>query len=109
MIINCYWKDEILDSVALRFYVGEMKFLPKSPVGAGIGNPREHVNELASSGSQDLFDVGPKVLASKQLCQIAPNPISILRELKSQPERKLVILDRMANENGVLGDRGARL
>ena len=43
-------KTGFSDSVALRFYVGEMKFLPKSPVGAGIGNPREHVNELASSG-----------------------------------------------------------
>ena len=56
-----------------------------------------------------MFDVGPKVLASQQRCQITPNPISLLGKLKSQPERKLVILDRMAAENGVLGDGGSGL
>jgi len=56
-----------------------------------------------------LFDVVPKILASQQFCEIAPDSIPLLRKLKGEPQRELVILYGVADEKGVPGNTGARL
>ena len=56
-----------------------------------------------------MFDVVPKILPSQQLCEIAPDAISLLGKLKGQPERELVIFDSVADEKRVPRNMGAWL
>jgi hypothetical protein len=51
-----------------------------------------------------LFDVIPKILATQQFCEIAPDSIPLLGKLKGEPQCELVILYGVADEKGVSGN-----
>ena len=94
------WNDEIFEIFTPCQPLGEVKF---ERAVAAIGGPRENEEDFYGAFADHTLDVIPKYLAAKQLCQIAPDAIAFLRELKGQPQRELIVVGvRVAHEQNVV-------
>lgn len=49
------------------------------------------IDELDRTVPNNVFNIGPELLTADKVNEIAPNLVTILRELKREPQCKLVI------------------
>src|SRR5581483_986260 len=88
-IIDMKRDDEVSQFLAAREGLCQVDF-PQSAVPI-VGGARQDEKNLGGASPQYFFDVVPENLTAKQLGQIAPDVISLPRELKREPLRELVI------------------